>query len=396
MGVLDVDRKTVFVNLFLVLLGAAIFFAGFEFILRAELIPHTIRGDDVRIMCMGDERGQFHPVYGWTEKPGSQYLERITTEDDWSLHTYNEDGFRDTFNSGERNVIVLGDSFTRGTLVGDNETFTFLLDAWTPDTAFHNYGIGNYGTANELALYQDIADEKEHQLVILAYFLGNDAADNVDGNPKRPAYTVEDGGVELAHAPQEVSDLEETLSSGGGLVQVPAIQRVQDVLRRNTRSYQFINRKVRILLSRFSGYQGPPTGEALQDRLELTKALLDEVGHTADRHDAAFLIVIVPSKAEITGNPPEAHATYWNAQRNMLNKVAAAENIRLLDLKPALQDAPTTQQLFGVLDAHMNEKGHRVVAKTIYDTLADQGHIENSAAEFTTDFGIPVTRCEPI
>lgn len=396
MKVFDVGRKTVFVNLFLVLLGAAIFLAGFELVLRAELIPHTIRGDDVRIICVGDERGQFHPVYGWTEKPNTQYLERLTTKDDWSLHTYNEDGFRDTFNSGERNVIVLGDSFTRGTLVGDNETFTFLLDAWTPDTAFHNYGIGNYGTANELALYQDIADEKEHDLVILAYFLGNDAADNVDGNPKRPAYTVEDGTVELAHAPQEVSDFEETLSSGGGLVQIPAIQRVQDILRRNTRAYQFINRKIRIVLSRFSGYQGLPTGEALQERLNLTKALLEEVGRTADRNSAELLIAIVPPKAEITGNPPGAHVTYWNAQRNMLSEVVAVENVRLLDLKPALQDATTTQQLFGVLDAHMNENGHRVTARTLYNTLADQGHIENGTADFTTDFGMPVTRCELI
>ena len=61
---------------------------------------------------------------------------------------------------------------TRGSLVEENETFTSLLDTWHPDYSFRNYGIGGYGRANSIRIYEDKgAETVAHKLVVQAVSL---------------------------------------------------------------------------------------------------------------------------------------------------------------------------------------------------------------------------------
>src|SRR5918995_1300705 len=82
---------------------------------------------EAHIFCEGPPRNlRSDVVLGATEAPNSAYFERKTEADGWAVHIYNEAGFRDIFDTGGKHVIVLGDSFARGTLVNNDETFAYL------------------------------------------------------------------------------------------------------------------------------------------------------------------------------------------------------------------------------------------------------------------------------
>ena len=88
--------------------------------------------------------------------------------------------FATTLTINGKPVIVLGDSMTRGTLVNENETYTDLLDLWHPDMSFRNYGIGGYGQANSIRVYEEKGQQLDHQLVVQQFSLSTDLDDNVE------------------------------------------------------------------------------------------------------------------------------------------------------------------------------------------------------------------------
>lgn len=219
---MDINWKKLLLGLSISFATVLLFFGGLEGYLRifTETTGH--------IYCKGPtDRSEFHSQYGWIEHPNSQYLEKKSNKDNWSLHTYNDEGFRDTYNSGEENVIVLGDSFTRGSLVDDHSTYTHLLDRWTPHTTFRNYGTGGYGTAQELLVYQDYSKKFDHNLVILGYYF-NDPGDNVDKNPRRPTFELTSDRLILKHR------LKEKEVEGEGIIKNPFLQKIQDFLAAKT------------------------------------------------------------------------------------------------------------------------------------------------------------------
>jgi hypothetical protein len=137
-----------------VLAGASIVVAlgGMEAFLR--LVPSfQVQKEPQQIFCTAEHRRNMpHADYGYSEVPGNVYFEKTSPVDDWYFVKINKDGFRDNYDSGAQQVIVLGDSFVRGSLVDESQQFGYLLDLWHPDIAFRNYGIGGFGQAEELRL----------------------------------------------------------------------------------------------------------------------------------------------------------------------------------------------------------------------------------------------------
>lgn len=141
------------------------------------------------VSCDGPPReGQAHARFGWTAVPGSAFFAQKSEADGWTVHINNSDGFRDLYDHGGNHAIVLGDSFTEGDNANNDEAFPHLLDVWNPDVAFHNFGVSGYATSNALAVYDAVGPGIPHDLVILAYFLGNDLRDNLKrvGMPVSP------------------------------------------------------------------------------------------------------------------------------------------------------------------------------------------------------------------
>jgi hypothetical protein len=131
---------------------------------------------------------QYHPVLGW-----SGYPNFTTTKDGIAVQT-NSRGYRDrepvdVADARASGVLFLGDSFTWGDEVTQEERFSSQLEASCgslcgrlPPIRAINKGIIGYGTAQSFLDYLLTPDRHRFDIVILALFTGNDLTDNAAVN----------------------------------------------------------------------------------------------------------------------------------------------------------------------------------------------------------------------
>src|SRR5579885_1658619 len=123
----------------------------------------------------------------------------------------NSHGFRDkerTYEKAENTfrILVLGDSFAEGIQVPLEKTFPYILEQKLNSEAeggkrFEaiNLGVSGFGTAQEYLALKHYGLKYHPDLVILAFFIGNDVGDNsfkVRGDPYRPYFVLNNGKLE--------------------------------------------------------------------------------------------------------------------------------------------------------------------------------------------------------
>ena len=140
----------------------------------------------------------YSEVYGWALRPGTRYYGR-----GGETITVNERGYRGAVHAtapapGAVRVVMLGDSITFGTGVGDDDTFSRRLDA-QPDLEVLNLGVDGYGTDQALIRLEREGIGHRPQVVILNFCLRNDYFDNAlpvalyDGRSPKPYFTLSRG-----------------------------------------------------------------------------------------------------------------------------------------------------------------------------------------------------------
>ena len=127
---------------------------------------------------------RYHPLLGWSGRP-----DFVGTKDGIPIRT-NSRGYRDrepvdAETHRTLGVLFLGDSFTWGDEVRQEDRYTSLLEASCgadcdrlPAIRAINKGLIGYGTAQSLLDYLLTPDERPFDVVILALYAGNDLTDN--------------------------------------------------------------------------------------------------------------------------------------------------------------------------------------------------------------------------
>jgi hypothetical protein len=295
-----------------------------------------------QVFCAGPpQRGRPHENFGWTAAPNAAYFEQTSEADGWAVHIYNADGFRDLFDSGNEHVIVLGDSFTQGADASNDEAFPYLLDLWNPDLAFHNFGTAAYGTKNSLSVYKAISSKIPHDLVILAYFLGNDLRDNLRSRDN-DTESVPHNGAE-------------------GNTWRATLKQINSTIRQNLRTYNLLYSFVR---SGFGGFD--LSRERVEKGVGITNSLLTELAAQIWADGSDFLIVILPSWNQMKNyRDPEEEAQ----QRAMINELATKwDNIYLIDMAGIISSGDV-DKFYGVKDKHFSRYGYYATAKAIHDWI---------------------------
>jgi hypothetical protein len=139
------------------------------------------------------------PDRGWALRPGAEG--RWRSEGDAQVRI-NRDGLRDEEHpvakpAGELRIAVLGDSCVEALQVPAEKTFWALLEkelARCPAVAGQkiqalDFGVSGYGTAQELLTLQRRVWKYEPDLVLLAFYSGNDVRNNwrpLELDPARP------------------------------------------------------------------------------------------------------------------------------------------------------------------------------------------------------------------
>jgi hypothetical protein len=146
---------------------------------------------------------RYHPTLGWASKPG---LRDVTVFGDEVLNT-NARGLRGKRDfpyesAGRPRIVVLGDSFTFGEDVSDDETYAHVLQSFLPKADVLNMGVHGYGHDQMLVLLRE-EGLKYRPDVVLVGFVIDDVARNVLGfrDFAKPRFVADDGALERAAGP---------------------------------------------------------------------------------------------------------------------------------------------------------------------------------------------------
>jgi hypothetical protein len=124
----------------------------------------------------------------------------------------NSAGFRDDERvvhkqAGTVRIALLGDSFVQAREVAKEERFGEILEArlnasgrFKDRVEVLNFGVAGYGTADELLTFRYVAKAYSPDIVLVAFFAGNDIINNVktlQRNTNRPYLVLENGALKL-------------------------------------------------------------------------------------------------------------------------------------------------------------------------------------------------------
>ena len=305
---------------------------------------------------------------------------------------FNRDGFRGpdrepAKSAGTCRMAVIGDSHIaaiatpeRQTLVTRLET---LLDEESDSTRWEvfNLGVSGGSTAQEMVVYRKVASRYDPDVVVLAFFEGNDLSDN---------------SHELSSSPRIYMELDED----GELRERPISARINPFsawLGRHSRFYVWQKhsfRKLKANLRQNTGVLGPPRRQyaySTEGRPEverawlLTERLLATFRDAVERDGRRFLVVVIPTGDRLF---PEL----WAAGLGRAAQVNPAESTRRLleivqrgGIETIFLDDPFAQYIAGRsskdedawvhfnANGHINERGSEIAAASIRDRMAATG-----------------------
>lgn len=359
-------------NVFTILVASAFGFGCVEFLLsqtsflQKSLGVHQSRvdaglelHDHEHHFCYGPtDRLRFDEELVGTEHPNQQYFEY--RNDGVSLHTYNDHGLRVSIKEAalRDNVVVLGDSFARGTLADDTETIPSFLTKWANGPVFYNFGIGGHGPSQHLINYQRHSSLHPHDYVVLLYYLGNDAQNERDLPAQllraKEAYdqSLGSSGNSQNSFKAKMKAILERFNTGRLLVQ--ARRRMEDV------------------------YEGSlQNSSAPHDTAALIKYPLGQILDAVNSGGKQLSVVTIPSREvyDETNFPAPQVASQkemMRLQKEIIEEFSRQHDIPVLHLDEAFKRQEIDfKEIYGWPDAHFNELGYYISAIEIGGFLSE-------------------------
>jgi lysophospholipase L1-like esterase len=269
---------------------------------------------------------------------------------------------------GVRRVLVLGDSYTFGWGVEENQRFGNRLEErlqtsdpgrWEVISA----GINAYATREELAWLDEYGWRLEPDLVVLEFCMGNDFDGNVG-----PGFHVENGFLVGNHAtrPQAVAS-------------TSMFERAKSWVRDHSELFVFL-RELRNdwrsgLTPREKRRQQLLRANALVDEgFEPTARIVGALSDDAARHHVPWAMMVVPMRHQVYGSS-EVDRAVLDYPNTRLAALGARLGVPTLDLLPAFRErvAQRRTRLYFNRDPHWTREGHQAAAEILLGFLRERG-----------------------
>lgn len=362
------------------------------------------------------------PVLGWVQRAGAQGTQ---TQEGSAAIRINRYGFRDKEWTVEKpaahfRVAVLGDSYTAGMQVPEEQRFTGILETELRSCdglagrrlEVLNFGVGRWGTAQELLCLRDRVWQFDPDMVVLAFFASNDLVDNSrelengledkgsartrrEGSKSfRPYFSLHDG----------------TLVLDDSFRNDPGFRRETTWWMQTFRSAVFSLRTAQLLArvmdgrsragQRPSGEESAPAAAELaterglapevysepstpawDEAWRITEALVIEMAAEVRRHGSSFSVMLVTSSSQVQPEAAErAHALGLDLlyPNRRLVDLGRRHGFRVLSLaEPFLAQAEADGSRFHGLGpnsrgGHWNSLGHRAAGELLAIELCRQ------------------------
>jgi hypothetical protein len=335
-------------------------------------------------------------VRSWHQQEGGAYV------------AINSDGLRDREHPEQKpentlRIAVLGDSYTAALQVAVDMAFWSILEHrlnacgpfGTKKIEVINFGVGGYGTAQELLTLQHRVWKYSPDIVLLAFFSGNDIRNNSKAlHPNKtisnmsPFFTYENGNLTLDN-----SFLNNPVYIKRSSRSWQFFQLTTDYLR----SLQFFFKlrdqlAQRDLESTPDAHGNSPTDPSLDRELymppstvqwreawKVTEALIARMRDEVERHGAKFIVVTLSNGIQVHPDREVRQQFMRNKGINNLfypddriREFGIREGIEVISLAPLLQEYVEENTLFlhgfrnrDLGSGHWNEDGHRVAGEEI-------------------------------
>lgn len=352
----------------------------------------------VRAFALGG--GSFYqpdPVLGSWHRPNASGSER---GDCYAARVaMNAEGMRDVERVRERRadvprIAILGDSFMEGMQVDIQEIFSQRLEAelegllQTPEVEVLNFGVSGYGTVQEYWTYRERVRAFHPDVVVLAFFLGNDVADNspsLSGDSHRPHFRLApDGELEaIPFEPYSVSPavrwLKEHLQLYGWLfkraTRVPALRQVlihrADVAPPPTSTPP--QRPSGATAEVATAVAASQAGTPLEEAWRVSEAVVDRLRNEVLSDGHGFLMVVIPEVSALRAPRPSSGWRSVAAAR--VERLCARAALECVFLETSFAEAcpqggACVDQFFLECDGHFAPKGHALAAHVVARALA--------------------------
>jgi hypothetical protein len=302
-------------------------------------------------------------------------------------------------------IAVLGDSCVEALQVPEEQTFAKLLEAELAacpalgrshgaQVESLNFGVSGYGTAQELLTLSHQAVRFNPDLVLLAFYSGNDVRNNektLDQEELRPYFVLrKDGSLFLDASFRDHSSYKLRRSWPArafyGLVNRSRLLQGAKAAKSRLDGWLGARKAKRVEkgaavqeLGLDNAVYAPPTEDAWRKAWSVTEALLTEMKRESEKFGARFAVVSLTTPIQVD---PEAAKRQAFAKAlgvadldypdRRLAEASARDGIDFLALAPPLRELATREKVYlhgftntAPGEGHWNARGHRAAAKEI-------------------------------
>jgi hypothetical protein len=340
---------------------------------------------------------RFDPVLGWSIRPNRsvEFQDAIYTSNDIGIRALRSYLLQPP--EGTTRIAAFGPSFTHGSEVSDEDTWTYLLEQARPDLEVMNWGVGGYGTDQAFLRYKTQGAAYAPAIVLIGYEDENRYRNLNRFRPfyesgteqplTKPVFALAGEGLELLPIPfNSAAALRDAIFQDPGhfldmicptdyhclrpAYQQFALDRLKSF--RLLRTVAFGVRYSQYAETRGASlvrsYEGPRSPEE-EVTLRLLRTFVEEV----QRNNAVPVIVIFPSSITMmeyeNGETPNYEALV-TPLRN--------EGMHVVDLTDAFvaamrEDNVEFDIFISSIGGHYNQAGNKVVSQAVLDYLLQSG-----------------------
>jgi hypothetical protein len=287
----------------------------------------------------------YDPMRGWASKPN---LRNAKVFENKILNT-NARGLRGTKDfaygkNGRRRIVLLGDSFTFGEEVSDDETYAHFLQEMLPDVDVINLGVHGYGHDQMLIFFETEGVRYEPDIVILG-FLKMDMERNLLSfrDFAKPRFVVRGGQLELTGVP---------------------VPRPEDVL-----AWDWTRPRTLDILSILSFRFRDRFGLREREMQTTTTAILARLIEVTRGVGATPVFAYLPHRDEMTSQVDRLPGETF-----MFSLCRPDNGAQCLSTRPRFLEKAAGGETFKVA-GHWDAAGHRAVAEALQRFLVRQGHL---------------------
>lgn len=368
---LDLKSKSSWLaNLFLVGTAVLIALASGEIVLRSlgfENEKPPLGPKENWVLVPERVWTEYHPVLGWYHQKNKAALLR-TGDFEVEIHT-NSQGFRGLREYalekpwGVVRLLALGDSFSFGFGVRDEEVWTAELEAKSPRWEVINLSVPGYGLDQMLVSYRMIGKDWGADVVLISVFQENfwrSMRSFADSGHAKPYFSLSEKKELVLHNVPVPEPYSLKTNQFPPLIQQGALEQLLE----KSLSYR-ATRKALMRLGKNLGILDPD----LTTEWILGKAILrDLVGEIREAGSQPVLLII-PSEYE-------AQQIKLTSLAKSLHRFAREHRVELIDPTSSFYRAIREKTLYHFYlkgDRHWTAEAHRLVANLIQDFLEKQG-----------------------